>query len=379
MDLAVKKKVLFVIDTLQTGGAEQSLLENTTRFKSIQPVVCHLYKGELLKPRFLESGIPVYSAGIQKKYGFSEAIKRLREIVQQEKPDLLVAYLTRSEIVTRRVGKHFGIPVIGTFVSDLYSKTYNAGLSFKARLAVTVFKFLNRQTGKYCKGFIANSNAIKESNASQLGVPLSKIEVINRGRDSKIFKFHSPKVTPGKPIHFLNIGRLVPVKGQVDLVRAFNNYLAVSPDALLHIVGEGPARAELTALIKELALEDKVQLLGSRSDIPQIIHNYDCFVFPSYSEGFSGSVIESMLSGLPVLASDIPVNKEAVAHMKTGYLFKKGSVEGITEALLWFKDNREKANQLAGKAYLYAIDNFEQEKIVSKLENYLLKMINGKK
>lgn len=379
MDVAAKKKVLFVIDTLQTGGAEQSLLENTARFKSIQPVVCHLYKGDLLKPRFLESGITVYSLGIQKKYGFGTAIKQLKEVVQKEKPDLLIAYLTRSEIVTRRVGKHFGIPVIGTFVSDLYSKTYNAGLSFKAKMAVAFFKFLNKQTGRYCKGFIANSNAIKESNAAQLGVPLSKIEVINRGRDSKKFKFHSPKVTPGKPVHFLNIGRLVPVKGQADLVLAFKDFLAAQPDALLHIVGEGPARTELTALIQQYGLENKVQLLGSRSDIPQIIHNYDCFVFPSYSEGFSGSVIESMLSGLPVLASDISVNKEAVTHMKTGYLFEKGSVAGITNAMLWFKDNREKANQLAGKAYLHALDNFEQEKIVSKLENYLLKMINDKK
>ncbi len=379
MDLAAKKKVLFVIDTLQTGGAEQSLLENTTRFKSIQPVVCHLYKGELLKPRFLESGIPVYSVGIQKKYDFGNAIRQLKEIVQKEKPDLLVAYLTRSEIVTRRVGKSLGIPVLGTFVADLYSKTYNAGLSFKAKLAVSFFKFLNKQTGKYCKGFIANSNAIKESNSAQLGVPLSKIEVINRGRDSKVFKFHSAKTVPGKPIHFLNIGRLFPVKGQADLVKAFKNFLAVHPAAVLHIVGEGPARADLTALINESGLQGNVQLLGSRGDIPHIIHNYDCFVFPSYSEGFSGSVIESMLAGLPVLASDISVNKEAITHLKTGYLFEKGSVESITDALLWFNDNREKANHLANQAYLHALDNFEQEKIVSKLENYLLKMINEKK
>jgi glycosyltransferase involved in cell wall biosynthesis len=378
MDLAVKKKVLFVIDTLQTGGAEQSLLENTTRLKTIQPVVCHLYTGELLKPRFIESGITVYSVGIQKKYDFSNAISKLKEIVLEEKPDLMVAYLTRSEIVTRRVGKSLGIPVIGTFVSDLYSKTYNAGLSFKAKLAVSFFKFLNKQTGRYCKGFIANSNAIKESNALQLGVPLSKIEVINRGRDSKIFKFHSPKVMPGKPIHFLNIGRLVPVKGQRDLVNAFAKFNSNYPDTHLDIIGEGPARADLTSLINELGLQEKVKLLGSRSDIPAIIHNYDCFVFPSYSEGFSGSVIESMLSGIPVLASDIPVNKEAVAHMKTGYLFEKGNVEGIYEAMKWFHDNREKASHLAGNAYLYAIDNFEQEKIVSKLENYFLKHIDKK-
>jgi hypothetical protein len=52
-------KVLFVIDTLQTGGAEQSLFANAIRFKNIQPVVCHLYAGDLLKQRFTDHGIQV--------------------------------------------------------------------------------------------------------------------------------------------------------------------------------------------------------------------------------------------------------------------------------------------------------------------------------
>ena len=60
-------KVLFVIDTLQTGGAEQSLFANAIRFKNMQPVVCHLYAGELLKPKFTEHGIKVHSVALKKK------------------------------------------------------------------------------------------------------------------------------------------------------------------------------------------------------------------------------------------------------------------------------------------------------------------------
>src|SRR5688500_16075311 len=122
------KKVLFVIDTLQFGGAEQSLLENTSRFKNTHPVVCHLYTGDVLEPRFAEKGIKVYSFNISKKYGFLEAYKKLKKIVEQEQPDLMVAYLTRSEIVTRLLGKFNKIPVVGTFVNDLYCKSYNQHL-----------------------------------------------------------------------------------------------------------------------------------------------------------------------------------------------------------------------------------------------------------
>jgi glycosyltransferase involved in cell wall biosynthesis len=368
-------KVLFVIDTLQTGGAEQSLFANTVRFKNMQPVVCHLYAGDLLKPRFTEHGIPVYSVGLKKKYGFTEAYKQLKAIVQKEQPDIIVAYLTRSELVARLVARFNHIPVIGTFVSDLYGDTYNTALSVKAKLAVSFFKWANKATARFCKGFVANSEEIKRTNAKALGIALNKIEVINRGRDSNLFRFQVPQTSPGKPLRFLNVGRLVPVKGQRDLVLAFHEFLPACPNAVLHIAGDGPERESLAALINELGLHNNVVLLGSRSDIPNLINEYDCFVFPSHSEGFSGAIVEAMFAGVPVLASDIAVNKEVITHMETGYFFEKGSVPGITRALLWYKDNVAIANAFAVKANEHARQNFELEKIAGKLENYLLNMI----
>jgi glycosyltransferase involved in cell wall biosynthesis len=371
-------KVLFVIDTLQTGGAEQSLFANVIRFKKMQPVVCHLYAGELLKPRFTENGIRVHSIGLKKKYGFVEAYKKLKTIVQQEQPDIIVAYLTRSEIVARLVARFSHIPVIGTFVSELYSDTYNTALSAKAKMAVAFFKWANKSTARFCKGFVANSEVVKQSNGKALGIDLKKIEVINRGRDSKLFRNKVPQTFPGKPPRFLNVGRLVPVKGQRDMILAFNEFLPACPNAVLHIAGDGPEREALAALINELGLQHNVSLLGSRSDIPQLINEYDCFVFPSHSEGFSGAIVEAMFAGLPVLASDIPVNKEVITHLETGYFFEKGSVQSIKNALMWFTENTTVAWSLAAKANEHARQNFELEKIAEKLEHYLLNMIIAK-
>lgn len=368
-------KVLFVIDTLQTGGAEESLFNNLIRFKQIQPVVCHLYAGDLLKQRFTSKGIPVHSVALKKQFGFRQAYKQLKQIVQQEQPQLLVAYLTRSELVTRLVSRFTGVPVIGTFVSDLYANSYNAALSWKAKAAVSFFRWTNKITAGYCKGFIANSQTVKLSGAKALRIAADKIEVINRGRDSKVFRFQVPQTAPGKPLHFLNVGRLVPVKGQRDLILGFHDFLPACPNAVLHIAGDGTEKQALSALIDELGLQNNVVLLGSRSDIPQIINNYDCFVFSSHSEGFSGAVVEAMFAGLPVLASDIPVNKEVITHLQTGYLFNKGSVQDITRALLWYKDNISTANAMATNAYHHAMQNFELGMIAGKLENYLLNMI----
>jgi glycosyltransferase involved in cell wall biosynthesis len=368
-------KVLFVIDTLQTGGAEQSLLANVIRFKNMQPVVCHLYAGEQLKQRFIDHGITVHSIGLKKKYGFLQAYKQLKAIVEKEQPDIIVAYLTRSELVARFVGRFTHIPVIGNFVSDLYSDAYNSTLSWKAKVLVPFFKWANRSTARFCKGFMAITNAVKQTNGKALGIDANKIVVIHRGRDSSIFKFQVPQTQPGKPLRFLNVGRLVPVKGQRDLILAFKEFLPACPQAVLHIAGDGPVRESLSALINELGLQNKVVLLGSRSDIPKLINEYDCFVFPSYSEGFGAATLEAMFAGLPVLVSEIPAHKELVTHLETGYVFETGSVQGITQAMLWYKDNLTVANAMAVNANEYARQHFELSMIAGKTENYLLNMI----
>lgn len=368
-------RVLFVIDTLEVGGAEQSLLELVTRFRYLQPVVCHVYAGEALKPQFIARDIRVHSIGLKKKYGFAQAYRRLLTVVKTESPDLVVACLTRSELLSRVIGRRLRIPVVGTFVSDLYGSSYNRSLSRKARWGVALFKKLNQLTAGYCTGFIANSEAIRLANATQLGIAPARIQVINRGRDSQRFRYRPRIIVPGKTVHFLHVGRLVPVKGQRDLLHAFKASLEHYPNAALHIAGEGPERQSLMQLIEELRLSDHVQLLGNRTDIPRLLQEYDCFVFPSYSEGFSGAVVEAMLSGVPVLASDIDANREVLQPGVTGYLFASGSVPAMVEAFRWFHANRADALVMASAAHAYAIQHFELDQITAQFETYLQTLI----
>lgn len=367
-----KPKVLFVIDTLQLGGAEQSLVDNTSRFKNIHSVVCHIYKGDILKQRFADNGIQVYSLDVNKKYGFLEAYRKLKQVVQIEKPDLIVAYLTRSEIVSRLLGKFNHIPVLGTFVNDLYCKSYNQHLSWKAKQMVSVFKFINKATAGICAGFVSNSQSIKDANAKHLSINPDKIKVINRGRDSFKFKQRPFIQDPQKnPINFLNVSRLFTVKGHKYMILGFRNFIQKYPSATLSIVGDGPLKQELAQLISDNGLEGKVNLLGARKDVPTLLADYDCFVFPTLVEGFSGALVEAMFAGLPVLASDISQNKEAVTHMDTGYLFRTESPDEVEKAMVWFKDNREAANAMAIRAFEFAKGHFELNDIVNSFETYL--------
>lgn len=129
-------KVLYLIDTLAVGGAERSLLDITSRFESVQPVMCHLYTGDALKPAFETAGVRVISLNIDKKYGFGEAVRRFRAVVEQEKPDLIHATLFRSEVVARLVAAWTGVPLVGSFVNDSYAASRWEGLATPQKVKI---------------------------------------------------------------------------------------------------------------------------------------------------------------------------------------------------------------------------------------------------
>lgn len=111
---------------------------------------------------------------------------------------------------------------------------------------------------------------------------------------------------PADAFVFGAIGRLVPVKGHIHLLRAFAEIKDEHPGALLAIIGEGRARPELEAAIAELGLQGRALLLGARDDALQYVRGFDAFVMPSLSEGLPLALLEGMSGHLPVIGSDIP-------------------------------------------------------------------------
>lgn len=100
-----------------------------------------------------------------------------------------------------------------------------------------------------------------------------------------------------------NVGRLSYEKKQSFLIKVFNNYLRLNSNAKLVIVGDGQELKKIKQTIKELHLDNKVELLGYRSDIPKILQMLDVFVFPSEHEGFGLAALEAQAAGLPTLIS----------------------------------------------------------------------------
>jgi len=137
------------------------------------------------------------------------------------------------------------------------------------------------------------------------------------------------------------VGRLDPVKDQVGLLRAFAR--ANKGRHALVIAGDGPARPQLEATVRELGLGDRVRLLGERDDVPIVLRALDVFVLSSIGEGISNAILEAMASGLPVIATGVGGNVELVRDGLTGCLIEPRRPELLADALTAYFDDPARA------------------------------------
>ncbi len=128
-------------------------------------------------------------------------------------------------------------------------------------------------------------------------------------------------------------GRLSAEKGFDLLIRAVHPLLQGGLDVDLVIVGEGDERPRLEALIAELGLADRVQLLGYRSDLPDWYEAMDVFALSSLREGLPNVLLEAMALETPVVATRIAGVPRLVRHEENGLLVEPGSVEALAGAL----------------------------------------------
>lgn len=367
-------KVLFIIDSLIGYGAEKSLVEIILRFKKINATVVHLYKGDELKGKLENNGVNVYSLNLTQKQSSQDVLRILKSIIQTENPKIIHTTLFRSEIVGRRLKKIYpDILLVGSFVSNSYSKHRYRNLSFLSQIKLLSTQWKDKLSAGKVDFFISNSKAIKFSNAKALGVDKDKIVVIYRGRDvsslnKKDGSFVLNEIDLQNKKVFLNVARLQKSKGQMDLLRAFKGFNQKHRESILLIVGEGNYRKELEMFIEINSLKKEVYLLGYRKDVSDILSLSDFFIFPSYYEGLPGALIEAILSKTPTIISDIPENRECIPE-NTALFFEPGNIQGIQKRMEQALQTRDWSKRTY-KARDYAILNFNIDNVSKEYEEF---------
>ena len=130
---------------------------------------------------------------------------------------------------------------------------------------------------------------------------------------------------------YLNVAELIKRKNHETAIRAF--YKADLEDSIYIICGDGQLEENLKSLVRELKIEDKIIFLGFRKDVAEIYKISDFFLFPSYQEGLSISLLDAIAAGIPVIVSNIRGNVDIVSPKINGLIYDANDVNGFAEGL----------------------------------------------
>lgn len=206
---------------------------------------------------------------------------------------------------------------------------------------------LRRACQPFVQRYIPLSRDLERWLVDTVGIPAHKIRQIYNGVDSQ--RFIAAAQRPPLPLDGADwsgkvvigsVGRMQEVKDQLTLVRAFADLLGrglgYRERVRLVLVGDGPLRSKVEALIEELGLADLIWLAGARNDIPQLMQAMDLFVLPSKSEGISNTILEAMASELPVIATAVGGNPELVVEGESGRLVPSQDPRSMADVMEFY-------------------------------------------
>jgi glycosyltransferase involved in cell wall biosynthesis len=194
------------------------------------------------------------------------------------------------------------------------------------------FRFVERGLSHLTDRVVTITDALHRFTVERVGVSPDKVETIHYGLDGvpEAWGVNPPDDVPGGARVLLAVARLTDQKGIDVAIRA----LAELPDdTVLVVLGDGPERAALVRLARELGLERRVFLLGRVPDVGAWLGRATLLVHPARWEGFGLAVLEAMLAGLPVVATNVSALPELVVDGESGVLVAPDSPEALARGI----------------------------------------------
>ena len=213
---------------------------------------------------------------------------------------------------------------------------------------------INKEDYKRAKNFKAK----EVKYVPGIGIDTKKIKDIKKNR--KILNEFNIK----DEVVLVSVGELSNRKNHKAILKALEK---VKGNFKYIICGQGAKKEELIKLSKELNLQEKVEFLGYRQDVKEILKTSDIFCFPSKQEGLPVALMEAMASGLPVICSDIRGNKDLIENKKGGYLLKSYDIDEYSIKIQELIENKFLREEM-GNFNLEKIKDFDRKKVNTIME-----------
>jgi glycosyltransferase involved in cell wall biosynthesis len=365
-------KVLHMIDHLGIGGAQNmavNLLENFG--PDIEASLCILTDRLLpsLVERLRSAGIKFQSLGLSKFNPLG--LYHLRRAIQKASPDILHTHLQYSSIYGVAAAFSLGgsRPVV---VDHIHSNPFKIYTLFQ-RTACRVL-------APAVKVQITVSSDLKSPVRSAFKKHAAGIRIIPPGLNLKNFECENDNASDvsnlrkGAKRVVGMVGRLVKEKSFHIFLAAAPSLLADEPDTRMLIVGEGPLLETLKSLAKNLGISQAVTFTGYRRDISSVYKAMDVFVLPSLAEGCSLAMIEAMLSGVPVVVTDVEGVRDMVVNGETGLVIPFNDSGALSTAIIKLFNESGLRQQLAIKASAAARKTYDATRMAKEIESLYKEM-----
>lgn len=297
---STRLRVVRMVPGLDYGGVEsrvalQAESIDRTRFDFR---VCAFERPGAAKRRIENSGIRVDMLDCAPSIRNPRTTYRVFRYLRALRPDVLHSSVGNANFHGMAAGWLAGIP---NRIAE------EVGLSEPHPLTVRMLRFAYRRAHTV----IGVSQTVCEHVRGLLRLHPARIRCVYNPVPPAFFKpIKRVRREADKPVRLLAVGRLVSEKNHLFLLDVLEELDRIGCKAQLRIAGEGPIRPLLEEQIATRGLEHRVQLLGYRSDVPDLLARADVFVLPSTKEGHANAVLEAMAFGIPVIVSAIPSNLE---------------------------------------------------------------------
>jgi GalNAc-alpha-(1->4)-GalNAc-alpha-(1->3)-diNAcBac-PP-undecaprenol alpha-1,4-N-acetyl-D-galactosaminyltransferase len=371
-------KCLFVIDSLNTGGAQRQLVNLTLGLtqRGYQVELFCYAPGDLLAKPLYDAGIQIHWYIKRSRFSFG-VILALNDLINKGQYNLVLSFLPTPNFYTILTGRILRLNRIPVIVSERRGDV-PGGPRLLTRFSRQFYRLATR--------VVTNSHHQRIDLVRNYPWLQNRLSTIYNGYD---LSYLIPELVQpdNHPLHMLTIAHVTPYKNGLCLVEAMNllrtrDGLTPQVDWLGELIMKGKPLEYLNEMkrkIEEYRLEKDWTWLNQRTDIVDQLHQHDVLVHPSYGEGLPNVVCEALACARPVIVSDLLDHSQLVQNGKSGYLFNHMDPSDLAEKIKMFirltPDERKKMG-MCGREYAEA--NLSIDRLTDDYERLFMSMINQK-
>ncbi len=357
--------IALFLPTLTPGGIERCMLNLASGFIQQEvnvDIVVADYRGDFISK--IPDEATVVDLDVERVL---KSILPLREYLTHTEPDVLLSGHTHANIAAVIAGKtSISDTTIAIGIHNTYSLSKSGSKGFSSKVIQLLYPRLYSQAdhviavSEGAKQDIVQNSTLKPNDVSVIYNPVVTKELYTEANQP----VDHPWLNDDKINVVLGAGRLAEQKDFDTLIRAFEGVAEQNESARLLIVGTGSKEAQLRALLSELGLKDRVELVGYVDNLYAYMNAAGVFVLSSKWEGFGIVLVEAMATGTPVVSTDCPHGpNEILENGAYGELVDVGDVAEIGNSINITLTNEPELEQIENRASAFSVVSITEDYI----------------